>query len=200
MIDTRLEQMFKMQYEMQVNNSKKRPKIANPDTATIEEKIKAAMYYWNCSTVEFMEMSNELFNVAMSKEKASANNYKEEMVDILHFVLSQMIYLGHVNLSIELEDFFKNSKQVDMYLGWFYLTMAWGEILNQVPYKNWKTYEETDYQNFPGIIEKSIIMFFQCYINLVRTIGMDSEELFKRYQEKYEINVKRQEKGGRYEQ
>jgi hypothetical protein len=77
--------------------------------------------------------------------------------------------------------------------------IAFGQIMQQLPYKAWKTYEtfepKVPYTVLYDMVDTLMIKFIKLYVAL----GMKPEDIWKFYYEKNRENFKRQQKNGRYE-
>lgn len=193
----KLTHILELQKEMQVFNSKKRPGILDPNNAHPGARVRAAMYYWNCMTAEFTELKDGIM-------EGDEENIKEELVDILHFMASILVYL-EIKPKYKLEHYFQMGNdfyEIDDVENedslWSGMTYAWGVILNALPYKNWKTYESYDIIHTEEMNRSAdyLLMYFCAMCKLRR---MDADELYERYLAKNQENIERQLPGGKYE-
>ena len=185
-----IQNLLEKQYEMQETNHKKRPVIVDPTTTDVVERINAAMYYWNCMNAEYYEMCVERKN--LNREKM-----QEEYIDILHFILSVIIFLDGMRIKDWEVDIFL-SRVIDLDSLWSNVCQDWGNILNDLPYKNWKTYDFLEYHSEIDDIKLKVFLNDFLIIGEV-LLNMSLEVIEEKYMEKWEINRQRQQKGGRYE-
>lgn len=209
--------IFVLQREMQIANSKKRPAICCPKDPDKSRQLEASMYYWNCATVEFFEFEEsfkELYvdGVELHYQKAYAD-VAEELIDILHFIVSMLLYIGIKPKDVlpikELDKYISHGSIISserpiesyekssdvIFDTWGKISWYWGRILNQLPYKIWKTYDEPEYKQLVTEANGFLIAFFY----LFRMIELSPEQVYEKYLEKNQINKDRQGKGGRYE-
>lgn len=216
-----LERMFEMQLQMQRDNATKRFSIIDPDSDDVQERIKAAMFYWNCVTAEYAEFWLEL-EKGLSKDKFEVSDEaREEYIDMLHFVLSMLIYIGHQRPGITLEWIFECIRSTEkiikkMHGGkseltpehkvrlvetfWNNLSKSWGHILNGLPYKNWKTYPAEELKLFNQENDSILRIFMAEFFNIGHLIGMDEKDIYLEYLNKWKENEARQKPGGKYEE
>lgn len=198
-----LQHIFNLQTMMQIENSKKRPAIISPGTDNVQDKIQAAMYYWNCATAEFSEL--------MGSFEKTREYDKEEYIDILHFIVAMLIYVEQ-KPEQSLERYMKDADTVIKTLQlwhpkptihamvlilWSRISLNWGEALDQLPFKNWKTHEPDDMViGLDGYEAHNILISF---FALGYSIGMDANSIYEGYLNKNKVNHDRQKEGGRYE-
>jgi dimeric dUTPase (all-alpha-NTP-PPase superfamily) len=214
-----LEHLFELQTKMQETNSAKRPEILEPLSEDVQARVKTAMFYWNCVTAEYTELQEGL-----DKQRRGfdvAENIKEEYIDMLHFVLSMMIYIGYEVPTFSLEWIFEvirsterlikkmdktgkgfsKEQKIEM-IGTFWgnLSVSWGKILNTLPFKNWKTYPEEELVLFSQPNDDLIRMFLGEFFNIGHLLGMDEKQIYETYLNKWKENNERQLPGGKYEE
>lgn len=204
-----LQHIFKLQRNMQVKNSKKRSKIYSPDGQDKDKQLDMAMYLWNAATIEFgefIEVWDEYSSNFEDKELYDAS--AEELIDILHFIVSMLIYSGvDIDKLPSMKSLYPEYKKLDLSEPnkklelreisecWFDISIFWGAFLEQLPYKKWKTYENPEYVGDMYSASGLLKHFFKlCY-----TIKLTPVQVYEKYLEKNQINKDRQEKGGRYE-
>ncbi len=66
-----------------------------------------------------------------------------------------------------------------------------GELTDCVPWKWWANYQVADWEN----AKTEVIDLFHFLISLAQVLGMSAEDVFARYQQKMDINNKRQDSG-----
>lgn len=198
-----LDHMFELQYSMQKFNSEKRLEVVDPDSSDTKLKLKAAMYYWNCAVVEFYELTEWM---GYEKE-GKTTDIHEEAVDICHFLLSVMIYSGISKLPNPLPRYFpqgdfppKEFQLMNSGAKWIGVNACWGGLLDSLPYKIWKTYEEKEFHYV--ITNKQMDLaegIFQMFCQMCHAVHLSSDGLYLGYLNKNKENLKRQQKGGMYE-
>ena len=184
--------MFWLQREMQKFNHKKRPEIVHPQ-ADYDKRIGAAIYYWNATCVEYSEMLGA----------DNDEDRHEELVDMLHFIMAQLIYLD-----VDIEKFHRNYKM--FFDGpslrdtgenlWSALSLEWADLIRTMPFKIWKTYEGSEMKLIHTELQTSHAEFFlQFFFDICKHYGLGKNELYFGYINKNIENFKRQMPGGMYE-
>lgn len=203
-MSNKLNLILEVQRTTQLFNAKKRDTIVSPDDEDQLKKLNAALYYWNCSTVEYFELMEKT-----TDPKIKLEDLQEEAIDILHFLLSQLIYIGFPEFYSD--DYYFSDENVrtennNEIMGrnithhWTGVSYLWGKIVNQLPYKNWKTYDEIYvYLQAHDTAYHDCNLLMKRFIYLCYELQMDSEKIIETYMAKNKINIERQQKGGRYE-
>jgi len=88
----------------------------------------------------------------------------------------------------------------DISIQWRNLTLEFAELLERIPFKEWKTYTEEDWSKAfseETILETKFeyIDMFHFFMNIGLLIGIDGEEFAKLYYLKNKENFARQERG-----
>lgn len=202
--ETCLLDMLLTQLEFQKQLLKKRhivsPDAVNADTYT---KLNAACYHATCTNVELAEFVEQY----LKDEKNKTEDVMLELTDAFTFLLNQFLYINVIP-SKTLEHYYIAAKNTLSHnesqgrelsyceiIGQF--NIATGALYHKTRYKSWKTYTELDddiYSLIP-FIDNVLISFLQLYVKL----NANCEEICKYFYQKHEINVKRQEAGGKYE-
>jgi dimeric dUTPase (all-alpha-NTP-PPase superfamily) len=65
------------------------------------------------------------------------------------------------------------------------------ELIDSVPWKWWAKYQKFDEQN----ARVEVIDLFHFLISMAQVLGMTADDVFAAYQQKHEVNLKRQETG-----
>lgn len=188
----KLNEMLQKQYELQLMYGKKRGTIT-PDSTDVKARINEAIYYFGCMCAELQEMMEEIdtYNITES--------VKEESIDVFHFLMNVILYIGPKNVEIDYEIAYPRFEHDicdarDAYLlNIADLCLDFGELINNIPYKNWKTYPEIVIygDKIMLIIEKMIRHFFIIPIRM----KISRDEFYELYCKKNNINRERQDKG-----
>ena len=205
----RLVHLFDLQTAMQKANSQKRNEIVHPKHGTVRSRIQAAIYYWNAATVEYAELQISSF------DSLPDDHVTEELVDMLHFILSQLLYSGFSGRELNtLDEYFgadfgeiedgpeinKVNRVKAVHHYWSLLSTAWGELMDSMPYKIWKTYESNEMllvHSKAQVAHGHGIMIY--FAGICTHLNVDAEALYLGYINKNKENYKRQMSGGKYE-
>ena len=79
--------------------------------------------------------------------------------------------------------------------GWVHLCAEFGELMERLPYKSWKTYPEK--MSGDGILEMQFKMIDMLHflVNMMMGAGITAERAYNLYVSKNRENVRRQENG-----
>ena len=191
----RLIHLFELQTSMQKFNHLKRTNIVDPYSNNINDRIQAAIYFWNATTVEYFEMKQNVGDdfpiVALT----------EELVDMLHFILNQLLYIGFTGKELfTLTTLFENNLKFPVEWYWSSLSEKWGELMESMPYKIWKAYpyDEIRLVHTKSQIELGNSMLSH-FMGMCDKLRVNESMLYYGYINKNIENFKRQMPGGKYE-
>lgn len=202
--ETCLLDMLLTQLEFQKQLLKKRHIVSPEDTnVSATTKLAEACYHATCTNVELAEFVEQY----VTDKRQKTDDVMLELTDAFTFLLNQLLYINtipsktldyyysHAKKSIEQYEHERRDVSFYEIIGQF--NIAIGKLYHKTRYKSWKTYTELDDNAFSLIplVDSVLIIFMQFYIKL----GATCEEICKYFYQKHEINVKRQEAGGKYE-
>lgn len=198
--DTALIDMLLSQLEFQRQLLIKRNIIAPDDTNFAStKKLENACYHATCTNVELAEFIEQL--------NTDKNEITEavllELTDAFTFLLNQLLYIN-VLPTKTLSYYYNNAKnrlkklKTSSYaelIGLYNLKL--GSLYHKTRYKTWKTYSEVDDDIYSLILllDEVLIHFIMLYIKA----NVQVEQIYNLFYKKYEINVNRQQIGGKYE-
>jgi hypothetical protein len=193
--DNALNNMMKLQLNLQLMYGKKR-NIITPEYLN-ELRISESIYYFSCFTAELWE-----FQERINSQIKNENEKKEallELVDCWHFLMNIFLYIGIREFNEDLGFYWSYNNHIgyDPRFIAYNIIMCWGKILDELPYKKWKTYDNYDFnkKRVYKIAEDMLcnfVVFCKCY-------GMTKEMFFSYYICKNKENINRQKEGGIYE-
>lgn len=203
-VTERMIHLFELQTAMQKFNFDKRPAIIDPYSNDVHERILAAIYYWNATTVEYAEMREETNNTYdLPQEQIT-----EELVDMLHFILCQLLYVGFTGKEFSsLITIFEKVNNLEDHTSigagnayWGTLSKAWGLLIDTLPYKIWKSYEidEMRLVHSKEQVDLASTMLYS-FVGLCISLKVSEDDLYLGYINKNVENFKRQMPGGKYE-
>lgn len=198
-----LQVMFDMQESLQNMLGKKRGTLTPDSKENLFVKSGMSIYHLGSVVTELFELDEQ-----MQKDNYEITDLSRfELTDAVHFLMNTLLY---VNLKPrETLEFYYDKAVIDYKTGTVgetnikYLIgdyiIAFGQIMQQLPYKAWKTYESFEpkvpYTMLYDMVDNLMIKFIKLYVAL----GMKPEDIWKFYYEKNRENFKRQQKNGRYE-
>lgn len=203
--DTVLQDMFELQKSLQKNITEKRQVFLMDDSKNRYEKAVDSGYFFMCTVVELNEMLEEVEKLEGSNDPKILENVKFEVIDVWHFLMCQLIYLGYT-LDKDIEYYYEQAvikrrltidKHVDMTFNVSEFISSIGKMYNNTSYKCWKNYNGDYIENddlLIDLIDDVVISFFTFFVIL----EMDIDEIWKYYVEKNKENLERQNIGGRY--
>ena len=198
-----LQVMFDMQESLQNMLGKKRGTLTPDSKENLFIKSGMSIYHLGSVVTELFELDEQL----------QKDNYKItdlsrfELTDAVHFLMNTLLYINlKPKNSLEwyydkaIEDYKTGTvgETSIKYLIGDYI-IAFGQIMQQLPYKAWKTYNsfepKVSYTELYKMVDNLMIKFIKLYISL----DMKPEDIWKFYYEKNRENFARQKVGGRYE-
>lgn len=201
--DNALKVMFDMQESLQNMLGKKRGTLTPDSKENLFIKSGMSIYHLGSVVTELFELDEQ-----MQKDNYEITDLSRfELTDAVHFLMNTLLY---INLKPrETLEFYYDKAVEDYKTGTVgetsikYLIgdyiIAFGQIMQQLPYKAWKTYESFEpkvpYTVLYDMVDILMIKFIKLYVAL----GMKPEDIWKFYYEKNRENFKRQQKNGRYE-
>lgn len=207
-VNERLIHLFELQTTMQKFNHQKRNNIVDPYSNNIQDRIMAAIYFWNATTVEYFEMVETALVQCKSNKDLPHGAVTEELVDMLHFILNQLLYIGFTGKEFytlnAIFEIYKNipAGNIKGYVNDFFANMAitWGKLMETMPYKIWKSYpyDEIRLVHTKQQVElgNSMLAYF---IGMCSLLKVNEKALYLGYINKNIENFKRQMPGGKYE-
>lgn len=199
--ETCLLDMLMLQLEFQKKLLEKRHIVSPDDTNTSTyTKLAEACFHATCTNVELAEFIEQY----VSDRQQKTTNVMLELTDAFTFLLNQFLYINVIPTKT-LDYYYRNAKlTLEQYerdisyneiIGQF--NIAVGKLYHKTRYKSWKTYTELDDNIFAliSLVDAVLISFLQLYVKLDATC----EDIFTYFYKKHEVNVKRQEAGGKYE-
>lgn len=203
MVAKPLKTMFEMQESLQNMLGKKRGTLTPDSKENLFIKSGMSIYYLGSVITELFELDEQL-----QKDNYEITDLsKFELTDAFHFLMNTLLY---INLKPKEElDFYYNKALEDFKTGTIgensikYLIgdyiIAFGQIMQQLPYKAWKTYDSFEpkvpYTVLYDMVDNVMIKFLKLFIAL----GMKQKDIWNFYYEKNKENFARQGKNGRYE-
>jgi soluble cytochrome b562 len=182
--------MFNMQYELQKFYGEKR-KSVTPDSEN-KERIKESLYHFNCFIAEIWEFQERLNDNIKTEEEFEELGF--EIVDAWHFLMNMFLYLGIRSFDEDLEFYWKYDDCEGNYMETITkIIFDWGKILDELPYKYWKTYENYNFneKKVRKIGENILKLFFV----LCKSFDISREMFFGMYIAKNKENYDRQKRG-----
>jgi dimeric dUTPase (all-alpha-NTP-PPase superfamily) len=180
--------MMNMQYDLQMFYAKKRGSIT-PDHEN-KERIKEALYHFNCFVAEIWELEERIH---MGKPcEGDMIEIKFEVIDAWHFFMNMFLYLGIRKFDENLE-FFWNYVGSNYDSSLICIVKRWGTILDELPYKYWKTYDNYDFNM--KRVEKIAEDMLCAFIQLAKYFEIRKEEFYSYYIAKNKENHERQHRG-----
>lgn len=200
-----LETMYMKQYSLQCYMKEKRnltmPPAMDADCIT-HEHVLAAIYFSSCVNIEWLELQEayqdylhaaELYALDAPDLKAKA---LEELIDVLHFVLSVFIFLGLKKEYVMKATHFKigGVNSLAEYAG--DTALAISSVISKAPYKTWK--DQAHHKDLTKEYQEFLFAKFSiCYNDILdfAIYSLDStyEEVIDTYLRKNALNFRRQE-------
>lgn len=198
-----LQVMFDMQESLQNMLGKKRGTLTPDSKENLFIKSGMSIYHLGSVVTELFELDEQ-----MQKDNYEITDLSRfELTDAVHFLMNTLLYINlkpRKTLEFYYDKAVENYKTGTVgetsikYLIGDYI-IAFGQIMQQLPYKAWKTYESFEpkvpYTVLYDMVDTLMIKFIKLYVAL----GMKPEDIWKFYYEKNRENFKRQQKNGRYE-
>lgn len=198
-----LEVMFNMQESLQNMLGKKRGTLTPDSNENLFVKSGMSIYHLGSVVTELFELDEQ-----MTKDNYEITDLsKFELTDAYHFLMNTLLYIN-MKPKETLEWYYDRAKE-DFHTGTIgetsikYLIgdyiIAFGCVMQQLPYKAWKTYE-----TFEPKVPKTVLMdmvdtVMIKFIKLYIALGMQPADIWKFYYEKNKENFDRQlSKQGRY--
>lgn len=200
-----LETMYMKQYELQCYMNKKRgltyPPVIDAEYIT-HEHVLAAIYFSSCVNIEWLELQDayqdylkamDLYSLDVPEARAKA---LEELIDVLHFVLSVFIFLGLKKEYVMKASHFKigGVNSLAEYAG--DTALAISAVLSNAPYKTWKDQDNRRELN-SDYMKLLFSKFSICYNNILdfALYNLDASytDVIESYLHKNALNFKRQE-------
>ena len=179
--------------------------IVSPDNTDVDvqTKLNLACYHSACTNIELAEFVEQY----LLDNKNITEDVMLELTDAFTFLLNQFLYLNLIPTKTlnyyytaaekALKSYDGQDHEITYYeiIGQF--EMAVGSLYHKTRYKSWKTYTEhsDDIYSLIPLVDNVMTSFLQLYVK----VGATSEQIFKYFYQKHEVNVKRQEVGGKYE-
>lgn len=197
-----LDIMMEMQLALQAMYGQKRGTIT-PHTEDQFARIKEAIYHFTCFTVEYHEMTekhNELHYIKGNEEGRLELEF--EVIDMWHFLMNIFLYSGIKKFKHNLEFYYGDGKdkqisydqeEKESRLWWESICRAYGQYIDQLPYKSWKTYKDP-WINMDAL-EYKAEMLLRNFFGFVRVFGISKEKFYSLYVAKNKENLDRQNRG-----
>lgn len=147
----------------------------------------------NKTTVNPTNKCAQLFEQSVSK----LNN---PLVDIFNMQKALQKKLSSINRALDYDNASFALKVDDLTIQWRNLTLEFAELMERLPYKEWKTY--TNDQLAGKMTEEELLEIqyeycdmFHFFVNMGLALGIDGEKLEKLYVTKNAENFDRQKRG-----
>lgn len=198
-----LKVMFDMQESLQNMLGKKRGTLTPDSNENLFVKSGMSIYHMGSVITELFELDEQL-----QKDNFEITDLSRfELTDAVHFLINTLLYIN-IKPRETLEFYYEKAvsdyktgtvgETSIKYLIGDYI-IAFGQIMQQLPYKAWKTYDSFEpkvpYTVLYDMVDNLMVKFVKLYVAL----GMKPEDIWKFYYEKNRENFKRQKSGGRYE-
>ena len=166
------------------------------------DHVVAAIYFSSCINIEWLELDQAYseYLSALGAFKPNAQELRqialEELIDVLHFILSVFIFLGLREESVRMLNHLKiyTDSTLTEYAGDTMLAIS--ALIAKAPYKNWKDQDNTKEIDK----EWQHLLFCKlaiCYNNVIdfalQNLSSSYQEIVDTYIRKNELNFKRQE-------
>lgn len=195
--------MFDMQESLQNMLGKKRGTLTPDSNENLFVKSGMSIYHLGSVVTELFELDEQ-----MEKDNFEITDLsKFELTDAYHFLMNTLLYLN-LKPKETLEWYYDKARD-DMKTGTIgtssvkYLIgdyiIAFGQIMQQMPYKAWKSYETFEPKVPATILQDMVDNLMIKFIKLYVALGMSPADIWKFYFLKNKENFARQETGGRYE-
>jgi hypothetical protein len=209
-----LEEMFNLQIELQEFMNKKYGTVSPNSNHSTKEKIEASLYFFNCLAGEFYELKDALYKYHKCDNKQDLKDlkleYEMEIIDIFFFMMNCFVYIDskkliptkNIDYFYENKNPFINSSTYEFDFNDFsdMILTIWGQFVNNIPFKRWKTYKNIDddiknnIKKLKSIQENMLFIFF----SLCKYFNISKEHLYNLYKSKWEENINRQKENGVY--
>lgn len=131
---------------------------------------------------------------------SSLPKLKDPVVDMFNMQLSLQKHLASKGRAIDYESADFKSRVDDISRQWRNMTLEFSELLERLPFKEWKTYSDSDLIDFKSEDHKletfyEYIDMFHFFMNIGLALGIDGEIFEKLYITKNKENFNRQERG-----
>ena len=136
---------------------------------------------------------SHLFNQEVEK-------LENPVVDMFNMQLSLQRHLAEKGRAVDYDNASFKEKVDDVTVQWRNLTLEFAELVERLPFKEWKTYPEdrlSDYLNEEDKLEVyyEYIDMFHFFMNIGLALGIDGETFEKLYTTKNKENFDRQARG-----
>lgn len=198
-----LEVMFNMQESLQNMLGKKRGTLTPDSNENLFVKSGMSIYHLGSVVTELFELDEQ-----MQKDNYEITDLSRfELTDAYHFLMNTLLYLN-LKPKESLEWYYDKARD-DMKTGTIGTTsikyligdyiIAYGQIMQQLPYKAWKTYTSFEPKVPATILQDMVDGMMIKFIKLYIALGMTPTDIWKFYYEKNRENFERQlSKTGRY--
>ena len=195
---TALIDMLMSQLEFQRQLLKKR-NLTAPDDVKINatKKLEEACYHATCTNVELAEFVEQL---KIDKHEIT-QEVLLELTDAFTFLLNQLLYINV--LPTKTLEYYREAAEIRTNRSFSYTeltgmyNLAIGALYHKTRYKTWKTYSELDdniYELIP-LVDEVLTVFMMFFVKA----GVQTEKIYNLFYQKHEINIDRQQVGGKYE-
>lgn len=144
--------------------------------------------------------------MSLNPENKCADLFKDvpklndPIVDMFNMQRSLQDHLAEKGRAINLSTASHKAKVDDISAQWRNLTLEFAELLERLPFKEWKTYPEETLAGFQSEEEMletyyEYIDMFHFFMNIGLCLGIDGETFEKLYVTKNKENFDRQERG-----
>ncbi len=135
-------------------------------------------HLWNQEVPKLQNALKEIFEMQLSLQKKLAESGKGVDYDVAHF----------------------KEKVADITVQWRNLTLEFAELLERLPFKEWKTYNSYKAAGFMSEEEKLEIWYeysdmLHFFVNIGLALGINGDILEKLYVTKNKENFDRQKRG-----
>jgi len=192
--------MFGMQNDLQIMYGKKRGSIT-PDSKDIKLRIKESMYHFNCFVAEYFELMDRFYNDGPNSiSPVEKMEMQYEIIDMWHFLMNIFLYLDLNKFDdIDIHDLYPLGISVEKFDEtamnniWASICFNFGGLLDNLPYKYWKTYDKIEIDIiFVKAMARDII---ENFFKLALVFDIDKEKFYSLYVSKNKENFARQKRG-----
>lgn len=143
----------------------------------------------------------------LNPENKCANLFKEDIpklsnpvVDMFNMQASLQKHLAEKGRAVNYDTATHKEKINDISVQWRNMTLEFAELLERLPFKEWKTYPEETLNGFKDDEDKletyyEYIDMFHFFMNMGLALGIDGETFEKLYVSKNAENFARQARG-----
>ena len=124
----------------------------------------------------------------------------DSIIDMFNLQRSLQDTLAKTGRAIDLETATHKEKVDDISIQWRNMTLEFAELLERLPFKEWKTYPQETLEGFKDqedMLETyyEYIDMFHFFMNIGLALGIDGETFEKLYVTKNQENFDRQKRG-----